>query len=116
MLIVPRTPTPPPLEDRDANDLSVEELRELHRKSQAARASLPHTRPDPFIADCFAQKEQQAGRKIKEEEEDSGERKRRKIARPTATSTQLTIDDDGNIREESNQAGRASQVEVIELD
>ena len=29
MLLIPRTPTPPPLEDRPLEELSVEELREL---------------------------------------------------------------------------------------
>lgn len=52
---------------------------------------------------------------MKREGEDEGPR-RREIARPTATSTQLTIDDDGEVREEMGQAGATSRTEVIELD
>jgi len=48
MLIVSRTPTPPPLEDRDPTTLTVDELRELQKRAKAARVSHQHPCLTPF--------------------------------------------------------------------
>lgn len=37
MLIIPRTPSPPPLEERDMATLSLDELRELQKQFLAMR-------------------------------------------------------------------------------
>ena len=37
MLIIPRTPDPIPLEERDPDTMTLEELRECHRRRQAQR-------------------------------------------------------------------------------
>lgn len=37
MLIIPRTPTPPPLEDRDVTTLDQHELRELQKQLKALK-------------------------------------------------------------------------------
>jgi len=39
MLLIPRTPTPPPLEELPLEDLGLEELRELARRQQVRAAS-----------------------------------------------------------------------------
>lgn len=47
--IVPRTPSPVSLEDRDINTLSFDELRELayrHKEQQEIRAKVKRERPD----------------------------------------------------------------------
>jgi hypothetical protein len=40
MLIIPRTPTPPPIEDREAGSLSVDEIKELQKRAQEFRVRL----------------------------------------------------------------------------
>lgn len=37
MSIIPRTPSPPHIEDRDINTLSLEELKELQRRTKASK-------------------------------------------------------------------------------
>lgn len=39
-LIIPRTPTPPPLEERPVDTLSLEELRELQRRAKKFRVRI----------------------------------------------------------------------------
>ncbi|KAK5127456.1 hypothetical protein LTR85_006795 [Meristemomyces frigidus] len=92
MLIIPRTPTPPPLEERDITTPTPDELRELQR----ARA---------------ARDEKQAKIKIKRERADENARPR-KVARPNANSTQLEFDDDGGVRASSTPT-IAEQVVIV---
>lgn len=42
MLIIPRTPSPLPLEERDITTLTPDELRELQRRARAARVRKVH--------------------------------------------------------------------------
>jgi hypothetical protein len=44
MLIIPRTPSPPPLEERDITTLSADELREIQKRFLALRVR--HLPPD----------------------------------------------------------------------
>ena len=53
--------------------------------------------------------------KIKREKADDNPRPR-KVARPSAGDTQLQIDDDGSVREESTATLAAEEREVIEID
>ncbi|TKA68034.1 hypothetical protein B0A55_08372 [Friedmanniomyces simplex] len=92
MLIIPRTPTPPPLEERDYDTVNREEFRQLK-----------------------ALKEQKGGADVKIKRERTDENPRpRKVARPTRNSTQLELDDDGGVRESSTPS--VVPREIIELD
>ncbi|KAF2766413.1 hypothetical protein EJ03DRAFT_377022 [Teratosphaeria nubilosa] len=83
MLIIPRTPTPPPLYERDIDTLNAEEL-------QASATKIKRENPDEIA-------------------------RPRKKARPTASSTQLELDDDGVARASSTPTV-AGEPEVIVLD
>ncbi|KAK5130485.1 hypothetical protein LTR08_002007 [Meristemomyces frigidus] len=95
LLIIPRTPTPPPLEERDITTLSPDEMRELQRRARAAKD------------------EREAKIKIKREHVDENPRQRKK-ARPNADSTQLELDDNGCVRTSSTPT--VAERVVIELD
>ncbi|KAK4549817.1 hypothetical protein LTR36_005118 [Oleoguttula mirabilis] len=95
LLIIPRTPSPPPLEERDITTLTHDELCELQRRARAARD------------------EKETKVKIKRERADINPRPR-KVARPNANSTQLEVDDNGRVRESSTPT--IAEQEVIQLD
>ncbi|KAK4575240.1 hypothetical protein LTR86_001092 [Recurvomyces mirabilis] len=96
MYIIPRTPTAPPVEERDFNTLSRDELEELHKQYKAIK------------------EKQQAAVKVKRERADNNPRLC-KVARPSINSTQLEIDDEGSVRE-GTASTFAEEREVIELD
>ncbi|KAK4496758.1 hypothetical protein PRZ48_012741 [Zasmidium cellare] len=97
MLIIPRTPTPPPLEERDFDTLTREELKELHRRAKEAK------------------EQEDTKRKIKRERKDENPRPR-KVSRPSNGDTQLELDDEGSFRESSTATLDREEPEIIELD
>lgn len=114
MLIIPRTPSPPPLEDRDITTLSMDELREMQRRMQALRVSEFSSSGD-IDANGYRQKQTESFVKIKRErKDDEDEQRPRKAARPSQGDTQLEVDDDGGVRERSTSTLAAR--EVIEID
>lgn len=40
MLIIPRTPSPPPLEDKDPADITPDDIKELLRRAKEAKVLL----------------------------------------------------------------------------
>lgn len=52
MLIIPSTPTPPPIEKKKFEDLSAEELRELHRRAVASAAEA-EVRQDGSVSEPY---------------------------------------------------------------
>lgn len=113
MLIIPRSPSPPPLAARDAGTLSIEEIQELQRRLQAAEVS-----SQLKVHGLAANSSQDGGEakvKIKREldDSDSTSRKRR---RPNVGDAQLELDDDGNFRESVVTTAEGTQQVVIELD
>ncbi|KAK5710576.1 hypothetical protein LTR15_012905 [Elasticomyces elasticus] len=99
MLIIPRTPSPPPLEDRDFDSLSREELQQLHQRMRAIRETSEANVP--------------VKQEIKRERTDDNPRPR-KVARPNRASTVLEFDDDNSVRESST-ATFAPGSEVVDL-
>ncbi|KAK3722677.1 hypothetical protein LTR37_002248 [Vermiconidia calcicola] len=97
MLIIPRTPTPPLLEDRDITTLSQDELKELQKRAQEFRE---------YKANLA---------KVKREKSDDNPRRRKK-ARPNAGDTQLELDDTDSFRRASTDTLPTTEREVIELD
>lgn len=91
MLIVPRTPSPPPIEARDPAELSHDEIAELQRQVVAQRAS---------------------STKIKLENNDEP----RPAKRARTTPAMFELGDDDELREvvKGSQVGHLPQ--VIELD
>ncbi|KAK5728206.1 hypothetical protein LTR17_012111 [Elasticomyces elasticus] len=101
MLIIPRQPTPPPLEERDFDTLSPEEVQELQRR--------------------FRELKEKNATKVNIKQEMKRERtddnpRPRKVARPARSSTVLEFDDDDFVRESSTATfAQAPQAEVIDL-
>ncbi|CZT25421.1 uncharacterized protein RCC_11153 [Ramularia collo-cygni] len=102
LLVIEPTPEPTPLEDRDFDSLSREELQELHKRAR-----------DRAQADKAAQ---EASVKVKRERADENPR-RRKIARPSVGATQLELNEaDGGFREASSETAGRAEVEIVEID
>ncbi|KAF2160292.1 hypothetical protein M409DRAFT_29147 [Zasmidium cellare ATCC 36951] len=99
LLIIPRDPSPQPLplEERDFDSLSRENLMELHRRAREARGQ-EDTKP-----------------KIKRERADENPRPR-KVSRPSAGDVQLELNDEGNFQQSSTASLGRKEQEVIELD
>ncbi|SMQ55671.1 unnamed protein product [Zymoseptoria tritici ST99CH_3D7] len=97
MYIIPRTPSPEPIENRDPGTLTRDEIAKLQQffKSQEAKK-------DAMV-------------KIKRERKDDNPRSR-KAARPSAGDTLLSIDDDNGVRELSTATLQQDEKEIIELD
>jgi hypothetical protein len=93
MLIVPRTPSPPPIEARKPAELSYDEIAQLQRQVAAQKASLT---------------------KIKLESTD--EPRPRKKARITSGLQIFELGDDDEFRETKNDSLVVQGPEVIELD
>ncbi|KAK3621164.1 hypothetical protein LTR56_022962 [Elasticomyces elasticus] len=101
MLIIPRQPTPPPLEERDFDTLSPEEVQELQRRFRALK--------EKNATKVNIKQE------MKRERTDDNPRPR-KVARPARSSTVLELDDDDFVRESSTATlAQAPQAEVIDL-
>ncbi|KAK5732484.1 hypothetical protein LTS12_027117 [Elasticomyces elasticus] len=101
MLIIPRQPTPPPLEERDFDTLSPEEVQELQRRFRELKEK---NAPKVNIK-----------QEMKRQRTDDNPRPR-KVARPARSFTVLEFDDDDFVRESSNATlAQAPQVEVIDL-
>ncbi|KAK3706739.1 hypothetical protein LTR37_012584 [Vermiconidia calcicola] len=94
MLIIPRTPTPPPLEELDVEAMSQDQLKEMQRQLQGVQTSMI---------------------KVKREATDDSPRPRKKV-RPGRGDTQLEFAEDGKVREASTDTLEAAGREVIELD
>ncbi|KAF2480192.1 hypothetical protein BDY17DRAFT_33815 [Neohortaea acidophila] len=95
MMIIPRTPSPQPVEKRDASTYTpadIEQLRKELREMKEAR---------------------DAAVKVKQEHADDNPRPR-KIARPRAGDTQLELDDDGGLRESSTATLQAPEIIVLD--
>ncbi|KAK4891814.1 hypothetical protein LTR27_009666 [Elasticomyces elasticus] len=99
MLIIPRTPSPPPLEERSIESMSRDELQELQRQLRELREQ--------------ATSQAEVKREIKRERTDDNPRPR-KVARPNRASTVLEFDDDNSVRESST-ATFAPGPEVVDL-
>ena len=112
MLIIPRTPTPPPLEERDPTTLNADELRELQKRAQAFKVGIMRLEIERMLT--MRQKHQEGQVKIKREKNDNSPR-RRKAARPHGGGTQYEFDD-GNVRESSTPTPRAAERVIIEID
>ncbi|KAK5711520.1 hypothetical protein LTR17_018348 [Elasticomyces elasticus] len=99
MLVIPCELTPPPLEERDFEDINHDDFRELQRRLREL-------------------KEKAGDVKVKREtkRELTGDNPRsRKIARPGRASTVLEFDEEDSVRESST-ATSAAAPELIELD
>ena len=99
-MIIPRTPSPDPLEERDVTTLNHEELRELQRRARAAKESTNgEVKP-----------------KIKRERSDEDHQRPRKLHRPNAGDVQLEIDEAGSFQAADTAGLPRRKPEVIELD
>lgn len=103
MFSIPRSPSLPPLEDRDARELGYDEIAELQRQSREAKVSfeLNDTLYRDQQADDRLQEQLKAAARVKQEPRDDSYRSRKK-ARPTAGDMQLEIDANGSVREDPN--------------
>ncbi|KAK5697157.1 hypothetical protein LTR97_007292 [Elasticomyces elasticus] len=99
MLIIPRTPSPPPLEERDYESVNRDEFLELQRQLKELK--------EKAAANVNIKQE------IKRERTDDNPRPR-KVARPNRASTVLEFDDDNSVRESST-ATFAPRSEVVDL-
>ncbi|KAF1820408.1 uncharacterized protein K489DRAFT_324375 [Dissoconium aciculare CBS 342.82] len=93
LLIVPRTPSPPPIEAKDPDDLSREEIAELQRRILSKDTEL-----------------------IKVKRERTEENTPRKKARITPSSQVLELDDDEGVREVEKSSLFIQEPEVIVID
>ncbi|KAK4951596.1 hypothetical protein LTR10_010573 [Elasticomyces elasticus] len=99
MLIIPRTPSPPPLEERDYESVNRDEFLELQRQLKELK--------EKAAANVNIKQE------IKRERTDDNPRPR-KVARPNRASTVLEFDVDNSVRESST-ATFAPRSEVVDL-
>ncbi|KAK3109587.1 hypothetical protein LTR53_016998 [Teratosphaeriaceae sp. CCFEE 6253] len=99
MSILQRTPSPPPLEERDYDSINRDDAVELQRQLKELK--------ERYASDAKVKHE------IKRERTDDSPRPR-KVARPMRDSTQLELDDDGQVRETSTPSN--AEREIIELD
>ncbi|KAK3112409.1 hypothetical protein LTR53_011356 [Teratosphaeriaceae sp. CCFEE 6253] len=99
MSILQRTPSPPPLEERDYDSISRDDVVELQRQLKELK--------ERYASDAKVRHE------IKRERTDDSPRPR-KVERPMRDSTQLELDDDGQVRETSTPSN--AEREIIELD
>jgi hypothetical protein len=110
MLIIPRTPSPPPLEEKD--NLTVEEVRELQRRMKEVLVS--HL-SSPQCRSCvltFAVQACQA--MVKRERADEGRHAvSQKRARLSAGDIQLEIDDDGVRQTPTQSLPRRKQAQPV---
>ncbi len=117
MLIIPRTPSPPPptpLEERDVSTLSREEMVELQKLVREGKVRT--TCMYKGILTNAEQMREESNLKIKRERHEDGNPRPRKIARPRAGDTQLEIDEGGNFREDAESTLDPAGTEVIEID
>ncbi|KAK4909482.1 hypothetical protein LTR49_021761 [Elasticomyces elasticus] len=104
MLIIPRQPRPPPLEERDFDTLNPEEVRELQRRFRELKVS---SGTSPLSGDkCWTYAKEKNATKVNIKQEMKRERtddnpRPRKVARPARSSTVLEFDDDDFVRESS---------------
>ncbi|KAK0937568.1 hypothetical protein LTR29_010901 [Friedmanniomyces endolithicus] len=96
MSIIPRTPTPPPLEEREYETSNRDDFLELQRQLREMKER--HGAPSV---------------KVKRERTDDNPR-RRKVARPSRNSMQLELDEEGGVRESATPT--FAEREIIELD
>ncbi|KAK0268971.1 hypothetical protein LTS00_017413 [Friedmanniomyces endolithicus] len=96
MLIIPRTPTPPPLQEREYDSIDRQDVLELQRQLKAMK-----------------EKHKLRNVKVKRERTDDNPR-RRKVARSSRHSTQLELDEEGGVRESATPT--LAEREIIELD
>ncbi|CZT25420.1 uncharacterized protein RCC_11152 [Ramularia collo-cygni] len=102
LLIVERTPPPVPLEERDFDSLSLEELRQYHKNTQE-RARAEKAAKESHV-------------KIKPEDDDLNPGPRKK-SRPNTGSIQLELDETGNGFREVSKAGSSSaRSKFIQID
>ncbi|KAK1057011.1 hypothetical protein LTR74_014470 [Friedmanniomyces endolithicus] len=95
MSIIPRSPTPPPLEEREYDTVNREDFVELQRQLKALKKNgVPNV-------------------KVKRERTDENPRPR-KVARPSRHSTQLELDEEGGVRESATPT--VAEREIIDLD
>ena len=113
MHIIPRTPSPPPLEERDPATLTLDELRELQKLAQRGKVRWRNCHHRHVLSEF--QKYEEAQMKIKREHIDDTPRSRKKF-RPSAGDTQLEIDREGSFSEASTATLAPAEHEVIELD
>ena len=109
--LIPRTPSPPALEDRDT--LSAEEVRELQRQFKAIK--VPRNNQWAFRSAADRNRWEAAAIKVKRERTDDNPRPR-KSARPSAGDALLELDDDGEGFRDSSTATLPDERVVIELD
>ncbi|KAK4904778.1 hypothetical protein LTR49_025828 [Elasticomyces elasticus] len=101
MLIIPRQPTPPPLEDRDFDTLSPEEVQDLQRRFRELK--------EKNATKVNIKQE------VKRERTDDNPRPR-KVARPARGFAVLEFDNDDFVRESSTATlAQTPQAEVIDL-
>ncbi|KAK5688944.1 hypothetical protein LTS10_000924 [Elasticomyces elasticus] len=101
MLVIPRQPTPPPLEEREFDTLSPGEVQELQRRFRELK--------EKNAAKVNIKQE------MKRERTDDNPRPR-KVARPARSPTVLEFDDEDFVRESSTATfAPAPQLEVIDL-
>ena len=99
-MIIPRTPSPEPLEERDVTTLSHEELRELQKRARAAKET---TRGEAKF-------------RTKRERSDETNLRPRKLHRPAAGDVQLELDEAGAFQAADTASLPRRKPEVIELD
>ncbi|KAK0270073.1 hypothetical protein LTR35_014321 [Friedmanniomyces endolithicus] len=96
MSIIPRTPTPPPLEEREYETVNREVFLELQRQLKEMK-----------------NKHAVSNVKVKRERTDENPRPR-KVARPSRHSTQLELDKEGGVRESATPT--LAEREIVDLD
>ena len=102
-----------PIENREAGSLSIDKIKELQKMSQEFQVQYsPEGVCESLLTIFQAHKDAQI--KIKRERAEDESTFARKVGVPSQGDTQMEIDDDGEVREEStvNLAAR----EIVELD
>ena len=112
MYIIPRTPTPPTIEERNPDTLTPAETRRMQEELRALKV---FDTIDRFVADAdwMSQERLETKPKVKREMSDDN-RRPRKIARSARDSAVVEIDDAGQLRE--LRILRLQGREVIEID
>lgn len=113
-LIVPRTPSPEPLEERDFDGLNREELKELQRRAKEAKVQIQILLLE--VTDHFEDHENACLMLKHEQARDAPVPKERRTARPVAGDTLLELDEDGNVREAPTEGLPAAQHDVVMID
>lgn len=112
--IIQRTPSPQPLDKRKFEELTAAEKEEVFKQFQAQKVRAHNCCAASRLLTNRLQENEAAGVHTKREGQDEY-RKRRRISRLTAGSTQLELDEKGGFRQSATPTAAAER-EIIEID